>query len=134
MRASECVYLPKGVVLEGYIKAAEGLHGPVRFCYRATNAVDKAKLQRRMEQQSDAARKELVTANFVAERLTEWDVLDENSEEVEITGEVIAEHLHPAVNLKLYHIVCGNWATDTIPDPLIPGTENGVDLEAEAGN
>ena len=129
MRASDCVFMPKGLEVDGFIKAAEGLHGELQFRYRPANAVDRAKLTRKMSALQDEEAKEKAAGDFVASRLTEWSVVDEEGSLAPFTGEVITYHLHPAVNLKLYQIVLGNWPSDPIPDPLIPGTEDGVDPE-----
>ena len=127
MKASDCVFMSEGIILDGFIRESE-LHGPLRFRYRPCNSVDKAKLARRMSNQADAERKELIAAAFMAEKLESWEA------EPDITKEVIAFQLHPAVNLKLYNILTGTWASDPVEDPTIPGTEDGVDLEEAAGN
>lgn len=135
MQAADCVYLEDGVVLEGYIKASPLLHGSLWFRYNPTTAVDKAKLNRQMSQAgSDEERKERYAARFVASKLVEWDLETSGGTPVEISEETIAYRLQSAVNLKLYQIVMGNWATDPIPSPAVPGTEDGVDLDRAAKN
>lgn len=129
-------YIPDGYELDGYIAAAKGVHGPVRFKYRPMT-IDERDEVRELIQGSKSKDYNPVIRAALAEHLKGWDVKPPGAKPdaapVPITIGSI-RGLLPQVFDKMFFIVCGDRPSD-IPDDGTPKEESGyVERMRQAAN
>lgn len=133
MQGNMSDFIDDGFSEDGYIAAAEGFHGPLKFKYRPAMAqlVDKATAMSGRDEWDkfwDVVPKALARDPKL---LIEWDELDSKGQPVQIT-ETNIKRIREVKIHKLWNIVAGLRASDPLPD----GTKVGrtVDLENDSKN
>jgi len=104
-------YIPDGYIEEGYIRAAAGLHGSVRFTFRPMRVVEQAALfgQRMLSLPEELQDRRC--ADVLCSHLISWSVVDANGRTLELTAENILR-LKPALFQRLLAIVSGIEPSD----------------------
>jgi hypothetical protein len=106
-------YFHDGYSQSGFIAAVSGLHGPLRFSYRPALVEERSALYTAAGRLSAPAFDRHV-AQFLAEKLIDWDLLDARRRPVEPAPETLLR-IQPELFVKLSGIVLGTTASAIDP-------------------
>lgn len=120
-------YIPDGYTRPGYIQAVPRLYDSLRFEYRPSRRITRAKHFRDLDKvKNDDDKSERVACDFIASRLVSWDAKNEEGESIPLSSATLGD-LEPVLFERLYTIILGNAIPDEDPESPTPadkGEEN----------
>lgn len=126
MQAEVTGFVGDGYEVPRYIKAKPGLYPAVRLTVRIVEPTERGRWTHELGRvdADDPAGRTMVTARWLAERITEWDLGRK------VAAESVAK-LTPALFDRMFAIVFGDEAGDPLPET---GKKPPHDREGDAGN
>jgi hypothetical protein len=125
-----CNYLADGYTQTGFLKGLSNLYEDLRFTYRPAVVEERSQiLSGYSNSKADAFDRKV--AQFLAQKIKSWDVIDQNGQDVAVSAAAILR-LPPELFQKVWQVVGGFEACDTDPNwpDDIVGRSDAEELES----
>jgi hypothetical protein len=123
-------YFHDGYTQAGFIAAVPLLHGPLRFTYRPALVEERSQLFD-VAGQLSAHLFDCHIAQFLAQKLVDWDLVDADEQPVAPSAEALLR-LQPELFVRLNQIILGTVASDIDPAWPLETRDRLLDEMAEA--